>query len=76
MAEKEKAWVVDNGLRTVPHDVAKGVKFVWGVGVLDHYGLSLYRPDIYEGSEASGKYPRPNKEYAKLDLTLMKSKKI
>ena len=68
MADKEKAWFVDSGLRDVPFDVIKGVRFVRGVGVLDHAGLMNYRPDIYEGGEPEGKYPRPNKQYATLDL--------
>lgn len=59
--DKDKAaFIIDFGDRGY-NDVRKCVRFVSGVGVLDHAGMASYRPDIYTADE-DGKL-RPAKQY-------------
>lgn len=63
----EKAYIIDFGNRAYA-EVRKLVTFVKGVGILDHYGVSRHRPDIYSSVDDGRGHPRPSGQYASFDL--------
>ena len=63
--EELTAYVVDFGDPGY-NDVCKCVAFTQGVGVLDHVGISAYRPDIYVPNEDG--VLRPSGQYAAFTL--------
>lgn len=63
------AFVVDVGDPSYT-DIRKGVAFIGGVGIIDHWGVMQQRPDMYGygGSMSEEGFPRPVPEYAAFDL--------
>lgn len=67
----DKAYIIDFGARSLM-DVRKCVTFTKGVGVLDHAGVAVHRPDIYgAGLSVDGKYPRPSGNYARFEFSAL-----